>query len=517
MSDYESDEKLREYYYCKLCKISFNQKSDIIRHLSRSKHLNKLNIQQKVYHNSLLYYINSNPDLKTKYITVDDEDILKNVDLNKPILIDSAGGVGKTFVTLNIVKHYSNIVALGPTNQVCCILRTDFPSARTFHSYFGWSQDVDEKGNDKNVWKTPKIKKNTIFVIDEISMLCEQCYSLYMYFIHGKYKVIFMGDSAQIGPIKSSSNSKGYPEGVVEYHQEGDYSLFLDLDCNKFTLTINERSNNVELSNMLLKMRDDVLNRPHISLKIESNWEFDLKHIKENKFEDFLFLTHENKTVNCINKMVRNYISPNSNKEYDEGDKCIINKWYSMELPTSKRFTILTSKEVSKTYSYVDLHNPELELKDLCYTKKKDVIFKGFDITTLKDFRIFTICREEQVDFRNFIKENTKAINKLTIKNLKKYDFQKAKKNDFKKELKNELSIIKKRLHRENKRKRMSNCLMNYSFASTIHKAQGMGIGTVYFHNYTGLYYNNNLKYTACSRVINELKVFNYNFRKHMF
>ena len=83
----------------------------------------------------------------------------------------------------------------------------------TLHSLLGLSPDVDlENFDSKNVRFSrgdsgPKINSNSILIIDESSMINDNLFT----FINNtlsRNKILYVGDSAQLKPVKSETLSK---------------------------------------------------------------------------------------------------------------------------------------------------------------------------------------------------------------------------------------------------------------------------------------------------------------------
>ena len=75
---------------------------------------------------------------------------------------------------------------------------------------------------------------------------------------------------------------------------------------------------------------------------------------------------------------------------------------------------------------------------------------------------------------------------------------------------KNQISLIewKKQLYKNLRRNCAFHCEYDFGFASTINKAQGASFDVVFVYNTRNYHFGNKQKYTACSRVVNQLKIF---------
>ena len=174
-------------------------------------------------------------------------------------LLKGSAGVGKTFLTKGLTDYLKakqqQFVLMAPTGKAAKVIANKTnKEAQTIHrviySYF----DRDEKGTDSELSDEPpkvgsKIKDNkdspeTIYIIDEASMLSnrfnksEACsfgtgYLLndlfdYINLDKGNKKVIFIGDNAQLPPVRDSFS----PALNVDYLNE-----HFQVNCRSFELT----------------------------------------------------------------------------------------------------------------------------------------------------------------------------------------------------------------------------------------------------------------------------------------
>ena len=265
-------------FECELCKYNCVNKADIFRHCKTNKHLENFNPEQQTLLLKVIEYINN--------------DSINEID---GIRINSAGGTGKTFVISNIMKYITESIALGPTHQsVNMLLKQNF-NAITFHKYFGWKLDIDENNNEINVWKPPHIKKGTIFVLDEISMMNRAQFSLFKHYIYGKFKYIMMGDKCQIPPWDNVKDDT-LPEDVpLIKNYMINLSLAFQFKCQEIKLIKNMRTKDILLNELLYNMRNSVLNNKEIVL--ENNWKINYEFVKKNINRNYIFLAHEKKYV----------------------------------------------------------------------------------------------------------------------------------------------------------------------------------------------------------------------------
>ena len=284
----------RNKYICKICKSGHDQCKDLKTHFGTEKHLKNFNVGQRVIVGEIMDYLSN--------------------DSYEPLLIEAMGGSGKTFCVQTHCSFMKNLVVLGPTNAAVRVLKEAFRKARTFHSFFGYSLEVDSEGYENNVWSSPTIPKDTLFILDEISMMNNECFSLFKHYILGKYKVIMMGDRAQIPCMKVQENRCKFPPGVKFINQPFliKRSLFFDIPSKMLTLTENVRSEDKELTTYLTDQREKVLSDKMVHLK--DNWEFDYNIFNEMKFLNYILVAYRNVDVDFYNNSIRKFLFPDTYK-----------------------------------------------------------------------------------------------------------------------------------------------------------------------------------------------------------
>lgn len=457
---------------CPLCDKDFKLRLDVLRHLRTEKHLSHFNAQQRVLVLSLLDYVES-----------------KDITGIAGIRINSAGGTGKTFCAGGVFNYVKNVVCLAPTNRAVSELRKHFPYAQTIHKFFGWATDVDENGKDVYFWKPPVITPNTIFLIDEISMMSGAQYSLFRHYIYDKFKYVVMGDKAQLPPVETGE-MENLPEGVNKIQNlQKELSLFFQFPATEIVLTENMRTRNIELNDMVSAMREKVLKDKYIHL--ENNWSFDCKFIKENIHRDFLIIAHKNDDVDNFNIQIRNFLHPEKqDSQVEVGDRIRINTFYTATNLDNGGNTNLMSGDI---YSITQCSKEILTRKNIF--DETFVEFPCYRIVLNNIYEVYTIQDEYKNTFYQYKKHNSQLIQKIRST---------VKKPMTDEEVRDE----KKKYHRILKSRYSFNCAWKFAFASTVHKAQGGSFDLVYVYNFPNTYFKGKNKYTACSRVVNELKIF---------
>jgi hypothetical protein len=484
-------------YKCNECEISFGRLSDTLRHLKTHKHQNKVykNAEQIDVANAIIEYLESN--------TVSGE---------KGLRIDSPGGTGKTYTTTSILQYYDNVVYLGPTHKSITVLRNSIPShqqkkCRTFHSYFGWSQDVDENNNLFDIWEPVLIQKDTIFILDEISMMSNSISSLFKHFIYDKHKFIMMGDKQQLPPIESKTDPELPANVELLKNPNKDLSLMFMFKCIDLKLITNVRASNDDLVEYIKKIRS--FTEKNKTVYLEKNCKFSKAWFKNEKnlFSDYIFLAFKNKTKDYYNETVRNIISSNNDEidEIDEIDEFIIGDKLILEESIFKKDD-LESPECNPKINGTRYTIKNIETKTIVLGSIK---MKQFILHTTSGNILYRISKNSRDAFNAYWK---KLEHKIKIEN----KIDKCLDNCCKKHkcITDEMVQKNKALRKEQfrdlrKYKQECDYKLSFCFCSTTHKAQGSSYDTVFIisNDFLSGYNTNKLKYTAVSRAKNTLNI----------
>ena len=464
-------------FECDICKNDFKCKTDLIRHFHTAKHQEHFNEQQCELIKELLIYIQS-----------DDVSGINGIRIN------SAGGTGKSFVVSTHLNHNEKVVGLGPSNQSVNVLNKSLNGkAMTFHKFFGWKQEVDSNNKEYSVWKVPSIPKGTIFILDEISMMTQYQYALFNHYIYDKFKFILMGDKFQLSPFENKVQDS-LPESVkIIQNKNIELSLFFQFKCKEIELTKNMRTKDLELNKYIESMRIKMKLDKEIIL--QNNWKLDYELIKQNINREYIFITLRNIDVDMFNLEIREHLNPGAG-EIEVGDKIRLTKFkigidkytnQKIYLANGDRFTVSYFKKETKTITNI-FDNEQVSI-DVWYIELGDGLY------------IYKICKSSILDFLSFYKYNENLIKKL-----KKTDSRIPKKLQSKDNI--SLEDWKVMLFKKLRSICDFETFFDFGFASTINKAQGASYDMVFVHNRYSPAFQNKHKYTACSRVINELKIF---------
>lgn len=194
------------------------------------------------------------------------------------IIIDGSGGTGKSFLigalnldllktytelcnSLSIPKKYSALTVTSTTNKACDslsnILHEEVP---TIHNYIGLTIDHDYKTGKESLKPTPNFspRRGEIIIIDEASMINYELFD-YINIVFGKgNKIIYVGDQFQLTPVRESI-SKIYKQNyrvlpITNYIRQSNKDLITLADTCKAAIKnkhihINLVPNSIELLN----------------------------------------------------------------------------------------------------------------------------------------------------------------------------------------------------------------------------------------------------------------------------
>lgn len=142
--------------------------------------------------------------------------ILEILEKKKAVFLTGGGGVGKSYLTRQIIEHYEKnnkaVVALGSTGISAVNI-----SGITIHSFFsfGISKDLNElsqldKKQIQKLQELNKIIKNIdLLIIDEISMVSADLFNMINYRLNRGFNgaLLLVGDFYQLAPVQKGVNS----------------------------------------------------------------------------------------------------------------------------------------------------------------------------------------------------------------------------------------------------------------------------------------------------------------------
>jgi len=184
-----------------------------------------------------------------------EENIISDLNQGKAVFLTGGAGVGKSFTTNNIIKHFENrgltVAKLGSTG----IASTNI-NGQTLHSFLeiGIKKDIKalqqfDKNNQERINKlNEKLKNTDLIVIDEISMVSDKQMEMINYRLkNANYqgKLMVVGDFNQLPPV-SKDEKVGYAF---------ESKAWKDLKTQTHELTVIKRSDNKEFSQTLNRLR----------------------------------------------------------------------------------------------------------------------------------------------------------------------------------------------------------------------------------------------------------------------
>ena len=268
-----------------------------------------------------------------------DKKIILDLEQGNTIFLTGGAGVGKSYVTKQIIKHYESkggkVAKLGSTG----IAATNI-NGETLHAYFelGIKKNIKEldtfdKLNPQRIIElNQKLKSTDLIVIDEISMVSNRQMEMIKYRLdqaNFQGKMMVVGDFNQLPPISKDEK--------VGYAFESE--AWKDLNTKTHELTVIKRSDNKEFIESLNRLRyGQVTDKDNEMLKSMQN------NIIDEKSSTYIYST--NKAVNEHNKNELSKI-----KEVEEK--------YNTDINTEQK---LTSEQVNKLLDETPLYT-SLEIK----------------------------------------------------------------------------------------------------------------------------------------------------------
>ena len=163
---------------------------------------------------------------------------------NKTFALKGYAGTGKTtimrFLTeyANKKKVFSGIKFSSPTHRANAVLKNSVDKdVFTLHALFGLSPEVDLEEFDARDTKfsmqnDAKLNYGNFLIIDESSMINDELYKFITEFSNNlNTKVLFVGDPAQIKPVKQTHLSKAFDSTDKSYElsllKEDSFQFFL--------------------------------------------------------------------------------------------------------------------------------------------------------------------------------------------------------------------------------------------------------------------------------------------------
>ncbi len=355
-------------------------------------------------------------------------------------ILKGSAGTGKTSLVKGFCSYFTDInikpILLATTGRAAKLLKdkTDIETSTIHSKIFTMKQiTIDEKGeivnelnntNSKNtqtelrfVLKQNQNTENTIFLIDEASMISNRnttndnelkfgsgrlLNDIFKYIWNNK--IIFIGDQAQLPPIKTS-----FSVALDANYIKSEFNI----DSTTYTLTKVERqTKNSGIINNAIAIRDSISSKKYSTLKIndynyddiiklDNDYKVILKYIEQLKIsgqEKNIYISLSNLAVNQVNFIVRNSLYPNKNELFYANEKIMVaNNNYKFDLLNGDiiefiRFTGHTEYNKKAELTFVEI---EFMHNDTIYT---GLAIKEF-LTSQKPILTSKQTKELLIDF----------------------------------------------------------------------------------------------------------------------
>lgn len=319
-------------------------------------------------------------------------------------VLSGCAGTGKSLVTKLVVRYLEAInkvyLLATPTNKACGILsKYTERDVTTLHKllYLKPSIDILKLDFKDLQWNTESassgIPLNGILIIDECSMINSDLYEfLTEKAKNNQSKILFIGDSKQLYPVKERSLSKPFKcesrFELIQVHRQKNSSPILDVLTELRTkpiLIFNEiRSNNG-------------------NLYIYNNWRTLLKNnldafnevVNTKNPELIKLLAYTNKRVEAFNQVIRKAVF-NDDLEYHVGDilmgydnsnyKESGSKGLGFDIMNSEEFVVLNVFEGRQNIGFSTVKGYYLTLQSLNNNYKPGDVFIISRDNSQKDF-----------------------------------------------------------------------------------------------------------------------------------
>lgn len=394
-------------------------------------------------------------------------------------LLNGPGGSGKTYLITKFLKEVKNIKnkVLAPTHKACGVLskvlieNKIINPVNTIAKYLGYEEDYDEEGKMKPKYNYPDTNYD-LLIVDECSMINKDQMILLKTI---KVPIIFIGDYCQINPVGEILSE-----------------VFNMKFTFKIDLTTNERlkKNDPQLSNILTYFRENVY-KGYVQKKsiendyrIRSKEEFDKQLIEsfEDPLKETIFITYTNTQVALYNKKIRSHLySTETLKEYELGERMVFTDYMYID----KKNKYYTSDRViidSVRKDYFSIRNPVCICKNDDKKNEEEIPFikpyngevdekiksctKCHTVSSIKEYKTIEMW---EIKFENQEHKFYKPVDKKEMYSIiyKYRDRAKQiKSTSVWKDYYNKLKIL--------------DTPIDYSYAMTVHKAQGSGYDNVF-------------------------------------
>jgi exodeoxyribonuclease-5 len=409
-----------------------------------------------------------------------------------------------------IKKYYTS-----PTHRANAVTKMKNPNAHviTLHSLFGLGPEIRFENGDYDIKdltfarkNKPKIKKNDTIIVDESSMVSESLYGfLETWKRDYDIKIIYVGDPAQLKPVKDSDISPVFKKGetinltIVE--RTGDNSIL------KESTNLRKGEDFSYISDIREKGSVQYVKDSELARKI-INDNFTSEEFNKNKLF-FRILSGTNSGVTKLNDYVRQELFK-TNEQVVVGDILMGYNNFDIDYETKEPLIINSGDyqvlKVDKGTKLVSIDGGELIFSGF-YLVLKNLMSDSDDNKS-----IFVVDNNESEEKIQSFVEDIANKNRLGAKFMQTDDYYQAK-LAFQDARKTESQLAFMRNIKDSSGKNKIKQTLGYGYAHTIHKSQGGTYSRVFVLDDTIKRFNDKqveqqLKYVAMSRATDFVYVY---------
>ncbi len=430
----------------------------------------------------------------------------------REMVLTGAAGTGKTSLLHVFLKELSKefkkikVYCTAYTNEAVRVLsqRSGKNYDKTISGLLGLKLEQNEdKGKILVRDGVCHARKYRLIVIDEASMINDDCYAMIQSVLRDfpQMKILYVGDEAQLPPVNFASSvvfscvpnifrltkvmrvSEDNPIIDLVTPIRDPRNMFRPEDCFEHVDRVNERGEGVRFYTAKKPFFENLFA------------DFMSEEYKDNK--NFCrLLAYTNNAVDKSNCFIRRHIFGNEVEEYTPGDDLIVTEGYSIPLAGDKTLQVYANGErleVVEAEKYT-----EQETNIVCWSLLVDNYLAPSNKRELRHIKVvaaeglptYIALKRQLIGKAKTLCAEVDPITGRPVHNRHEvwqeyYDFI----NSF--------------------------CYVNYSYAMTIHKAQGSTIDNVYVVEKDinicdwDILQRNKLKYTAFTRAAKNLHILN--------
>lgn len=268
-----------------------------------------------------------NDDQKEAYIKL--ISAVQHKDGNRQILLNAPGGCGKTYILNRLLESLIKnndqikIAVLAPTHKAKKVIKNSFKIKTkqmyfaTIASFLGYTEKVDENGETQISYHFDTKKKSDLIIVDECSMISKVQSDLLNEI---NSIIIYSGDECQLNPVGEDLSAI--------------FSKNFDI---KLSLTKNERANSKNVVEMINSYRKNVYENRMSKISLNNEFIIDSKLMfKKHIYEAFennrnaIVLAWTNSKVSEYNNDIRERLFLEEGEELDkyyEGECVMFSKY----------------------------------------------------------------------------------------------------------------------------------------------------------------------------------------------